>query len=171
MRRGKEDDHKSEVWRLYLWDRTLRVWQSATVSSIKRIAAATKVLLSTIEQQHPLTRIKILNILLGENWDDSCGFSISILLSPRPQTTIQHPAYHELNYFQQRRHQSDIHSLFIKLPTTSCVLDPLLTWLLKDVSDNVVQFLTQLINPATGESCTIWTGATLYHRPACTKRY
>ena len=41
---------------------------------------------------------------------------------------------------------SDIHSLLIKSPTTSCVLDPLPTWLLKDVSDNVVPFLTKLIN-------------------------
>ena len=24
---GKEDDHKSEVWLLYLWDRTVKVWQ------------------------------------------------------------------------------------------------------------------------------------------------
>ena len=41
---------------------------------------------------------------------------------------------------------SDIHSLLIKSPTTSCVLDPLPTWLLKDVSDNAVPFLTKLIN-------------------------
>ena len=37
---------------------------------------------------------------------------------------------------------SDIHSLFIKSPATSCVLDPLPTWLLKDVSDSAVPFLT-----------------------------
>ena len=41
---------------------------------------------------------------------------------------------------------SDIHSLLIKSPTTSCVLDPLPIWLLKDVSDNAVPFLTKLIN-------------------------
>ena len=41
---------------------------------------------------------------------------------------------------------SDIHSLLIKSPTTSCVLDPLPTWLLKDVNDNAVPFLTKLIN-------------------------
>ena len=41
---------------------------------------------------------------------------------------------------------SDIHSLFIKSPTISCVLDPLPTWLLKDVSDNAVPFVTKLIN-------------------------
>ena len=33
-----------------------------------------------------------------------------------------------------------------KSPTTSCVLDPLPTWLLKDMSDNVVPFQRQLIN-------------------------
>ena len=41
---------------------------------------------------------------------------------------------------------SDIDSLLIKSPITSCVLDPLPAWLLEDVSDNVVPFLKQLFD-------------------------
>ena len=62
-------------------------------------------------------------------------------------TTDHHPApwVSRLKLFPTAT-TSDIHSLLIKSPTTSCVLDPLPTWLLKDVSDNVVPFLTKLIN-------------------------
>ena len=59
---------------------------------------------------------------------------------PRPETTI-----HRLELFPTAT-TSDIHSLLIKAPTTSCVLDPLPTWLLKDVIDNAVPFLTKIIN-------------------------
>jgi len=41
---------------------------------------------------------------------------------------------------------SDIYSLITKLPTTSCALDPLPTWLLMDVSDGLAPNLTQLID-------------------------
>ena len=62
-------------------------------------------------------------------------------------TTDHHPApwVSRLDLFPTAM-TSDIHSLFIKSPTTSCVLDPLPTWLLKDVTDNVVPFLAELIN-------------------------
>ena len=41
---------------------------------------------------------------------------------------------------------SDASQLIRKSPSTSCVLDPMSTWLLKHIADDLAPFLTHLIN-------------------------
>ena len=47
---------------------------------------------------------------------------------------------------------SDIRNLLNKSPTTSCALGPLPTWLLKDVTDTFIHFLTRFVNSSITSS-------------------
>ena len=69
----------------------------------------------------------------------------------RSQTNIQHPVGHNFTHFRLQQHPISA-ACSTTSPTTSCALDPLPTWLLKDISDTLIPFLTRLVNSSIASS-------------------